>query len=160
MISLIVAMDLKRTIGVDNQLPWHLPADLQYFKKVTSGHTIVMGRRTYESIGKPLPNRKNLILSTQSDFFAPGCEVYPSIPELMKTVDPDEELFVIGGAGIFQAFLPIADRLYITLIDHVFAGDTFFPEIEEATWQLVSSEQGIKDEKNPYDYRYTVWERR
>lgn len=160
MLSIIVAFDRKGTIGKNNALPWRLPADLQYFKKVTMGHPIVMGRKTYESIGRPLPGRQNIIVTRNRSFQAEGCEVVHSLEEIKKMKDQnDGEIFIIGGAEIFRALLPEADRLYITYIDEEFEGDTFFPEIDFSEWQEVKKEKGPKDEKNPYDYYFCVYER-
>ncbi|MGD6781194.1 dihydrofolate reductase [Sutcliffiella horikoshii] len=158
MISIIVATDRNNLIGKDNDLPWRIPADLAYFKKVTMGSTIVMGRKTYESIGKPLPYRRNIILSRQ-DFHAEGCETLHSLEEVQQLNKDGEELFIIGGAHIFKEALPIADFLYLTYIDEEFVGDTYFPEINEQDWKLLSSEKGIKDEKNPYDYYFKKYKR-
>lgn len=158
MISIIVATDKNNLIGKDNDLPWRIPADLAYFKKVTLGSTIVMGRKTYESIGKPLPKRRNIILSRQ-EFHADGCETLHSIEEVERFNVDGEELFIIGGAHIFKETLPIADFLYLTYIDEEFEGDTYFPEVNEHDWELVSSEKGIKDEKNPYDYYFKKFKR-
>ncbi len=162
MISLIVAMDRNRLIGKNDGmkgLPWHLPADLQFFKRVTTGHTVIMGRKTYESIGKPLPNRRNLVITRQKNLDLQGCITFTSIADLLAEVAQDEEAFVIGGADVFKQFLPVADRMYITFIDETFQGDVYFPAYDETEWRLVQSEPGIKDEKNPYDYRFTIWER-
>lgn len=160
MISFIVAMDKNRVIGKENQLPWHLPADLQFFKRVTSGHVIVMGRKTYESIGKPLPNRTNVIITRQADFQAEGCLVFHDVDSLMAHFSKEEELFVIGGAEIFSLFMPNVDRMYITLINHEFEGDTYFPEIDGSEWEIIHQEKGVRDEKNPYDYSFITWQRR
>ncbi|CAG9613681.1 IS1595 family transposase ISSsu9 [Bacillus rhizoplanae] len=158
MISLLVAMDKNRLIGKDNQLPWHLPADLAYFKKVTMGHPIIMGRKTFESIGKPLPGRTNIILTRNKNYEMEGCEVIYSIDDVQKMDEQlNEEIFVIGGAEIFKEVLPFADRLYITKIEEVFEGDTFFPEINYNEWKEISVEQGVTDEKNPYTYAYHVY---
>jgi dihydrofolate reductase len=159
MISLILAMDKNRLIGKNNDLPWHLPADLKYFKEVTSGHTVIMGRKTFESIGKPLPNRTNVILTTRADFQPEGCLVFHSVEQALSAIDKEEEAFVIGGAEIYKQFIPLADKIYITVIDHPFEGDAYFPDLDESEWRMVKAEQGIKDEKNPYDYFFTVWER-
>ncbi|WP_071394471.1 dihydrofolate reductase [Bacillus tuaregi] len=159
MISFIVAMDQNRVIGKDNQLPWHLPADLKFFKKVTMGHPIVMGRNTYESIGKPLPGRDNIIVTRNQDYSQDGCTVIHSIEDLKQFADDDEEVFIIGGAELFNATFPLAKRLYITKIKDTFAGDTYFPEFPESDWRLVSEEKGLRDEKNPYDYFFAVYER-
>ncbi|ART76761.1 dihydrofolate reductase [Sutcliffiella horikoshii] len=158
MISIIVATDKNNLIGKDNDLPWRIPADLAYFKKVTLNSTIVMGRKTYESIGKPLPKRRNIILSRQ-DFHADGCETLHSIEEVESLNVDGEELFIIGGAHIFMETLPIADFLYLTYIEEEFEGDTYFPEINEQDWELIYSEKGIRDEKNPYDYYFKKYKR-
>ncbi|WP_028399654.1 dihydrofolate reductase [Ectobacillus panaciterrae] len=161
MISLIVAMDQNRLIGSHNDLPWRLPADLAYFKKTTMGHPIIMGRKTFESIGKPLPGRENIIVTRNKEYQAEGCTVVHSISELLERfASTAEEVFVIGGAELFQEALPAAERLYITYIEELFTGDTWFPEISEAEWQEVSREQGVQDEKNPYEYYFTVYEKK
>lgn len=133
-IALIVAMTSQRVIGNHNQLPWHYPEDLRYFKEKTTGHTIVMGRKTFESLRKPLPNRRNIILTSQS---LPGCESYPSKEAFLEAYqaenpDPQEEIFIIGGAQVYESFLPDADRIYLTLIKKNYPGDRFFPEFESA----------------------------
>ncbi|MES9778606.1 dihydrofolate reductase [Bacillus velezensis] len=160
MISFIFAMDENRLIGKDNDLPWHLPDDLAYFKKVTTGHTIVMGRKTFESIGRPLPNRRNIVVTSRDESLFPGCITADSAEEVLKLISADEECFVIGGAQLYSALFPYADRLYMTKIHHVFEGDRFFPEFNEAEWELTSRKQGVKDEKNPYDYEYLVYEKK
>ncbi|MGE7878546.1 dihydrofolate reductase [Peribacillus muralis] len=157
MISLIVAMDENRVIGNDNRLPWHLPADLQYFKKVTLGHPIVMGRKTFESIGRVLPGRENVIVTRNQDFQALGCVVLHDVLKIKMYADKrDDEVFVIGGAEIFKEVLPFADRLYITEIHETFEGDTFFPAIDENEWQKVSSIEGIVDEKNRIAHNFII----
>ncbi|WP_338447932.1 dihydrofolate reductase [Niallia oryzisoli] len=161
MISFIVAMDKNRVIGKDNKLPWHLPADLKFFKKVTMGHPIIMGRNTFESIGKPLPGRENIIVTRNKEYKQEGCTIIHSVKELLDLSSrKDEEVFVIGGSELFQATFSVADRLYITKIEEEFAGDTYFPEFNESNWVLVSQEKGEKDEKNPYDYFFTIYERK
>jgi dihydrofolate reductase len=159
LISLLVAMDKNRLIGVNNQLPWRLPADLAYFKKVTMGHPIVMGRKTFESIGKPLPGRKNIIITRNPHYQAENCEVYNSLSEAVQQYQ-DENVFVIGGAQIFNESLPFADKLYVTFIDHEFTGDTYFPEINWSEWELESAAPGVTDEKNPYAYQFKVFVRK
>ncbi|PMC39245.1 dihydrofolate reductase [Bacillus sp. UMB0899] len=160
MISLLVAMDKHRLIGRDNQLPWHLPQDLAYFKKVTMNHKIVMGRKTFESIGRPLPGRENIIVTRDKTYTQKGCTILHSIEEIIElSSHSKDELFVIGGAEIFKEILPVSDRLYITEIDHEFEGDTYFPDRNHSEWKKVSDEKGIKDEKNPYDYHFVVYER-
>nr|WP_026696042.1 dihydrofolate reductase [Peribacillus kribbensis] len=160
MISFLVAMDKNRVIGAENQLPWHLPADLKYFKEVTMGHAIIMGRKTHDSIGKPLPGRENIVLTRQRDYQAEGCRIIHDAADVKKLRNVPEEHFVIGGAEIFSLLFPEADRLYITEIEDEFRGDTYFPEMDEKGWTLVSREKGPKDEKNPYDYYFCVYERK
>jgi dihydrofolate reductase len=160
MIALIAAMDQNRLIGRDNALPWHLPADLRYFKETTTGHVVVMGRKTFESIGKPLPNRINVVLTSQPDYFAPGCLTVRSTDEVLWLTDKARQIFVIGGAEVFRQFLPLADRLYLTHIDHAFAGDVYFPAFDPGDWELVFAKQGEKDAENPYDHRFHVYARR
>lgn len=162
MISFIVAMDDTRVIGKDNELPWYLPEDLKFFKRVTMGHPIVMGRKTFDSIGRVLPGRENIIITRNKEYNHADCTMFYSVDDFLSYCKqkPEEEFFVIGGAEIFKQLLPIADRLYITEIHHEFAGDTFFPQLEMDRWELVSREKGIKDEKNPYDYEFTVYHRK
>jgi dihydrofolate reductase len=160
MISFLVAMDQNRLIGSNNQLPWHLPEDLKFFKRITMGHPIVMGRKTYQSIGKVLPGRENIVITRVTGFDAKGCTILHSIEELLTYSNLlNEEIFVIGGAEIFQQTFPYADRLYITFIAEEFAGDTYFPPFEEQEWSLTSAVKGIKDEKNPYEYEFRVYDR-
>ncbi|PGY14110.1 dihydrofolate reductase [Bacillus sp. OV166] len=161
MISFIVAMDENRVIGKDNQLPWHLPEDLKFFKRVTMGHPIAMGRKTHESIGRVLPGRENIVITRQVNYQSEDCTVFYSIEDFVKkSKKQSEEIFVIGGAEIFNETFEFADRLYITLIHEKFAGDTFFPEFDGSKWELVSSEKGLMDEKNPYDYEFKIYERK
>ncbi|TYR81159.1 dihydrofolate reductase [Priestia megaterium] len=157
MISLIVAMDQNRLIGKENDLPWRLPEDLKYFKRITTGHTVVMGRKTFESIGKPLPNRENIILTRQENYQPEGTTVIHSIEELQKL--GEKELFVIGGATLYEQTLEVASRLYVTHIEEAFEGDTYFPIIDLTVWKEVSREKGPQDEQNPYTYYFTVYER-
>ncbi|NBI28007.1 dihydrofolate reductase [Chengkuizengella marina] len=158
-LSIIFAMDQNRLIGKDNQLPWRLPADLAFFKTTTLQHPVVMGRKTYESIGRPLPKRKNIILTQNKNFKAEGCTVVNTIEEALKQCN-DEENFVIGGSEIYKLFLPYVNKLYVTQIEHVFDGDSYFPEIDEKIWEQTSKVRGIKDEKNPYDYYFITYERK
>lgn len=163
MISLLVAMGQKQIIGSDNGMPWHLPNDLQFFKKLTTGHTIVMGRKTFDSIGKALPKRQNYVITSQdAQKFPEGVNVLHDL-KMVKTwneQNPGEELFVIGGSVIFEQVIDIADRMYITFIDHAFDGDTNFPIFTMDEWVLTSNIAGEKDEKNPYDYYYLQYDRR
>ncbi len=160
MISFIVAMDKNGVIGKDNKLPWHLPADLKFFKNTTMGHGIVMGRKTYESIGKPLPGRENIILTRDYSYKADGCIVFHSVEDILHYAeDKNVETFITGGEEVFKLFIPSVDKLYVTKIDHEFEGDTFFPSLNWADFTLVSSEQGIQDEKNRYNYKFEVYEK-
>jgi len=153
-LSLIVAFDENRLIGKNNALPWHLPADLKHFKNITMGHHMIMGRKTYESIGKPLPGRVTVIVTRQKDFVAEGCIVVNSLEQAIDHCRNEEEIFVIGGAQIFEYAMPLANRLYITQIHHKFEGDTYFEEIDDAVWQETSREFHQADEKNNWDYTY------
>ncbi|WP_042355355.1 dihydrofolate reductase [Bacillus rubiinfantis] len=160
MISFIVAMDENQVIGLNNQLPWHLPEDLKFFKRKTMGHPIAMGRKTFESIGRPLPGRENLIITRQSGYQADGCKVFYSVADFITYCQQQkQEIFVIGGAEIFKETFPFADRLYITLIHAEFEGDTYFPQFACDEWKLISSEKGIQDERNPYHYEFRVYDR-
>ncbi|EKN69501.1 dihydrofolate reductase [Neobacillus bataviensis LMG 21833] len=161
MISFIVAMDENRTIGKNNQLPWHLPEDLKFFKRVTMGHPIAMGRKTHDSIGRVLPGRENIVITRQPDYKSEECTIFYSVEEFVTYCrEQDDEIFVIGGAEIFKETFPFVDRLYITEIHEIFDGDTYFPKFTLDDWELTSSEKGIKNEKNPYDYDFKIYERK
>lgn len=162
MISLIWAMDENRVIGYHNQLPWRLPEDLKFFKRVTMGHPIAMGRKTYDSIGKPLPGRENIVITRDDNYDPEGCTVMHSIEEMLAYAaeNKSEEIFVIGGAEIFKEVLQHADKLYLTMIHHQFEGDTFFPVFDIDKWELESREIGLKDEKNPYEYEFLIYKRK
>lgn len=160
MLSLIVAIGNNRMIGSDNDMPWHIPKDLQYFKEVTNGHTIIMGRKTFESIGRPLPNRRNIVL-TRQELNIDGVEVIHELNDIFKIVEkhPNDEIFIGGGGNLYEQTISHADRLYITHIDEDFEGDTLFPEFSKSEWKQVSKTKGEKDDKNPYDYYFTVYDR-
>lgn len=153
-------MGKDRVIGKDNGLPWHLPADLKRFKAITMGHPIIMGRKTYESIGKPLPGRNNIVVTRNPDFAAAGCTVVSSIDRALDAATGYDEAFCIGGAELFKEILPRADKVYLTLIDETFSGDVFFPELVEDEWIEVASEYHVPDEKNKFAYRYVVLTRK
>lgn len=161
MISLLVAMDRNCVIGYKNDLPWYLPRDLRFFKETTMGGTIIMGRKTFEAIGRILPKRKHVVLTRQQIDFPEEVEVISDVSVIMERnrQNPDEEYFVIGGGNIFKQVLPYADRMYITWIDEAFEGDTYFPEFAEEDWHLTSKEKGEKDDKNPYDYYFLQYDR-
>ena len=158
--SLVVAMARNRVIGRDNQLPWKLPADLAYFKRVTLGHPVVMGRRTHESIGRPLPGRLNIVVSRNRDFAAPGCVVVPSLAEAWKAAGDAPEVSVIGGTSIFAETLPIADRIHLTEVDAVVPGDTYFPEFDRRDWSEREVERHAADERHAYPFRIVVLDRK
>ena len=125
-INLIVAMAKNRVIGIDNKMPWHLPADFAWFRKTTLGHPVIMGRKTYESIGKPLPGRRNMVVSRNPEWRADGCELFNSLDAVLVSVPVETQAFVIGGASLYVAALPMADRIYLTEVDTTLDGDTFF----------------------------------
>ena len=133
-LSIIVAMSSNRVIGVNNSLPWHLSEDLKHFKTLTTGHTIIMGRKTYESIGKPLPNRRNIVISRNLNAFYGGIEVVHSLEDAFSTSSNDDEVFIIGGSNIYEQSLHLVEHLYITEIKKAFEGDAFFPEIDKSLW--------------------------
>ena len=133
-LSIIVAMSSNRVIGVNNSLPWHLSEDLKHFKTLTTGHTIIMGRKTYESIGKPLPNRRNIVISRNLNAFYGGVEVVHSLEDAFSTSSNVEEVFIIGGSNIYEQSLHLVEHLYITEIKKAFEGDAFFPEIDKSLW--------------------------
>lgn len=162
MISLLVAMGKNHVIGFENDMPWHLPGDLKYFKEKTTGQTIIMGRKTFDSIGKILPNRRNVVLTRQETDFPDGIEVIQNIDLIYQwnQENPNDEFFVIGGGNLYEQVLPYADRMYITEIDESFHGDTYFPAFQSHEWELTSKVKGKKNEKNPYDYYFLQYDRR
>lgn len=159
-ISIIVAMDENRVIGNHNQLPWHLPADLKHFKQLTLDKPVIMGRKTYESIGKPLPQRRNIIISRQADFSALDCEVVASLDAALNLTANENERMIIGGAQIFQAALPMVTTIYLTVIHHSFEGDVFFPALDMQQWRETSREVHQPDEKNNYSYSFITLQHR
>jgi len=158
MLSFIVAIAKQRVIGYRNGMPWHLPAELAYFKRTTMGHPIIMGRKTYESIGRPLPGRRNIVVSRNSDFHGEGIEVAHSLDAAIALC-AGRDAFVIGGATLFAEALEHADRLFITEIDAAPEGDTFFPPISTQQWREGSREHREADAKNPYAMEFVVLER-
>jgi len=162
MLSIIVAIAENNAIGKQGDLLCHMSADLRRFKAITTGHTVVMGRATWESLPKrPLPGRRNIVISTRKDYVAEGAEVVNSIEEAQACIGADEEAFVIGGGQIYRQMLSVADKLYITHIHHTFAdADTFFPEINPAIWATESTERYEPDEKNPYPYSFVNYVRK
>ncbi|MCI9366526.1 MAG: dihydrofolate reductase [Clostridia bacterium] len=161
MLSIIVAIAKNNVIGKDNKLIWHLPEDLKRFKELTIGKTIIMGRKTFESLGRVLPNRKHIVLTQNREFKYdnPQVEVINDIEEIKQYIEDKEENFVIGGATIYKMLMPYTNKMYITKIDKEFLGDTFFPEINKEEWKLAEEKKGITDEKNPYRYEYITYVR-
>ncbi len=161
MLSIIVAVAKNNVIGKDNQLIWHLPEDLKRFKRLTTNHTIIMGRKTFESLGRVLPNRKHVILCNDAKMSVDdeNVEILDDISKLKKYKDSEEENFVIGGATIYKLLMPYVDKMYVTHINEEFEGDVYFPEISENDWKITEREKGLRDEKNPFDYEYVTYER-
>ena len=158
-ISIVVAMDANGVIGKDNELPWRLPADLQHFKKTTMGKPILMGRKTWESIGRPLPGRTNIVITRDSGYQAEGCVVVNSIDAAMAAASEQDEVMVIGGAEFYRQVLPRTDTIYLTRIHETFEGDTVFPELNTADWREVERSDQSANEKNPHDYSFIRLER-
>ena len=162
MLSIIVAKASNNIIGKNNSLIWHLPEDLKRFKELTTGHTIIMGRRTFESLGRVLPNRKHVILCNdmKMDIEDENIEILEDISMLDKYINSEEEHFIIGGATIYRLLMPYANKMYITEIDKDFEGDVSFPEINKEEWNIVEVQKGLKDEKNSFDYNYVTYVRK
>ena len=162
-ISMIAAMAHQRVIGKDQKMPWHLPADLAFFKKTTIGSPILMGRKTYESIGRPLPGRLNLVVTRNSALKIEGCEVVTSLDEAMAVAkeksSKSDEVFITGGSHLYESFLDKADRLYLTMIDANLEGDTYFPDYMQYKWQEVERIEHPADEKNSYPYSFVTLDR-
>lgn len=159
-LSLVVAMGRNRVIGHNATLPWHLPADLRHFKRITWGKPLLMGRTTHESIGRPLPGRHNIVLSRNPNYRADGCTIVSSLDAALAAAGEAEELMIIGGAEIFQRTLPLAARIHLTEVQAEPPGDTFFPEIDATDWRERSREDHPADERNPHVYSFVVLERR
>lgn len=162
MLSLIVAKAKNNIIGKDNKLIWHLPEDLKHFKEITTGHTIIMGRKTFESLGRVLPNRKHIIFSQNPDFKVndENVEVVHSLLQIQDLIEGEEEAFVIGGAMIYNFLMPYVKKMYVTQIDKEFEGDAFFPKINEEEWQVIDTQKGIQDENNNLDYEFITYKRK
>ena len=159
-LSILVAMGRNRVIGRDNRLPWRLPVDLQRFKTLTMNHAIIMGRKTYDSIGRALPGRRSFVLSRSTRFHPEGVTVVRSLDEALAACEGEDEVFVIGGGSLYQEALQRADRLYLTQIEADFEGDVFFPEVDLGEWNLVAEERYPSDEGNPYSVSFRTYERR
>lgn len=164
-LALIAAYAQNRVVGIDNKLPWHLPEDLKYFKRCTSGKAIIMGRKTYESIGRPLPNRTNIVITRNPAFKADGVKVVTSLNDAIELaaavneVNGVDEIMVIGGAAIYEITLPMADRLYLTHVHAQVEGDAYFPEVDFSNWREVERADYASSETNPYDYSFVVYDK-
>ena len=158
-ISIIVAAATNNVIGRDGELPWRLPEDLKRFKQLTIGKPVIMGRLTYESIGKPLPDRRNIILSARKGLNIDGCEVVDTPDAAIRLAGDAEEVMVIGGGGVYSAMLPMADRIYMTRIDATFDGDTFFPELNDDEWQIVDCADFPADESRQFGFSFVTLDR-
>jgi len=159
-VSLIVAMAKNRVIGVNNTLPWHLPADLKHFKALTMGHHIVMGRKTYESIGMPLPGRTSVVVTRNANYSVPGVVVVNSLAAAITACGNDKEIFVIGGAELYRQAIALADRIYLTEIDADIPGDAHFTELDGKLWQETGRVSHAPDEKNLHPYHFVVYDRK
>jgi len=159
-ISLIAAMANNRVIGINNSMPWHLPADLRHFKALTVGKPIIMGRKTWESLPGLLPDRPHIVVTRKPNYQAEGCQVVHSIDEALAAAGDVPEVMIVGGAAFYTAMLPQADRLYLTQVETTVEGDAFFPDYNTAEWQLTAQEQHAADEKNPFPYCFLTLERR
>jgi dihydrofolate reductase len=158
-VSAVVAIAENHAIGKNNQLLWYLPNDLKHFKQITSGHTVIMGRKTYESVGKPLPNRRNIVI-TRQHIAITGCEVVNSVEAALKLCTGEQEVFIIGGAEIYKLALPLTNRIYLTIVHRSFEADAFFPPISLSEWQETEREDFEADEKNNIPYSFITLNRR
>ncbi len=161
MLSIVVAKAKNNIIGKDNKLLWHLPDDLRRFKSLTEGHTIIMGRKTFESLGKVLPNRKHIVFSNNPDFKVndENVEVVHSLLQIQEYIESEEEAFVIGGAMMYNFLMPYVSKMYVTEIEKEFEGDTFFPRIDDKKWKEISREKGPEDGENNFEYNYVVYKK-
>ncbi len=160
MINVIVAKASNNVIGAKNELIWHLPNDLKHFKNLTSGHPIIMGRKTFESLGRPLPNRTNIVITRDKNWQGENVEKEFSLEKAIESAKKiNEDIYIIGGGNIYKQAMEFADVLYITEVHHEFEGDTYFPEIDEEIWEEVDRENFMKDEKHPYAYSYVTYKR-
>ncbi|WP_443946403.1 dihydrofolate reductase [Pedobacter sp. AW1-32] len=158
-LSIAVAVGENFAIGKNNQLLWHMPADLKFFKQTTSGHSVIMGRKTFDSVGRPLPNRRNIVVTRDQNLSIENVEVVHSLDAALNLTKNEEKVFIVGGAEIYRQALPKTDLLYLTTIHHNFDADTFFPAFNRAEWETISVEAHQADEKNKYDYTFEVLKR-
>ncbi|SFT05079.1 dihydrofolate reductase [Sphingobacterium wenxiniae] len=159
-ITLIVAAAENNAIGKDNKMLWHLPDDFKYFKRNTMGHSVVMGRKTFESIGKPLPERRNIVITRDQNWLVDDVDVANSIQEVMLYCRDEREIYIIGGANIYEQTLPLAHKVLLTRVHTTIDGDAYFPELPTDQWELKQQEYHSKDEKHAYDFTFEVWEKR
>lgn len=154
MLTIVAAMSANRAIGKENKLLWHMPADLKHFRDLTTGQTVIMGRKTFDAIGKPLPNRKNIVISRQRDLSIPGVKVMDSLAAAIAYCEPAAEIFIIGGAQIYAAALSQTDKLELTVVEGEFEGDAFFPDLDPNEWKEISRRTYMPDEKNKFPYTF------
>lgn len=159
-VAAVVATAANLAIGKNNDLLWHMPADLKHFKSITSGGTIIMGRKTFDSIQKPLPNRQNIIVTRQPGYKIEGASVVHSIEDALQLAAGADEVYIVGGAGIYQAAMKYTNKIYLTTVHHTFDADTFFPALDASEWKTLSNDPHPADEKNPFPYTYTCMERK
>jgi len=159
MLSIIAAVGNNNVLGKNNKLIWYLPADLKRFKQITSGHYVIMGRKTFESLGKPLPNRTNIVITKNKNYKAKGCFVAHSLNEALKLAKADNNPFILGGANVYQQAIAVADVLDLTFVHHNFDGDVFFPEIDKTIWKETMHQNFKADTKNKYNYSFVRFER-
>ena len=160
MVTIIAAVAKNRALGKDNDLIWHIPADLRRFKQLTLGHHIIMGRKTFESLEKPLPNRTNIIITRNPEYEAQGCIIVNSLKEALVAAKPDTNPYILGGADIYHQAMDFADLMDLTLVHHDFEADAFFPEFSSDIWEEVGRQDFDKDEQNPYDYSFVQYKKK
>ena len=160
MVSMVVAIAENNAIGKDNQLLWHLPKDLKHFKTITSGHTVIMGRKTFDSVGKPLPNRRNIVITRNTELSIESVEVVHDLATALALCTTEQEVFIVGGAEIYKQAMADTDRIYLTVVHANFEADTFFPEIDKDIWKVITSESHEPDEKHAFGYTFSTLERR
>lgn len=158
-ISIIASIGKQNELGINNTLLWHLPDDLKNFKKTTTGHTIVMGEKTFASIGRPLPNRRNIIITREKDFRSNGVEIAHSLEKVLNMTKNDDEVFIIGGGQIYSLFFPMANKLYLTEVNANLKADTFFPKFDKKDWKLISSVFHSKDNEHQYEFFLNIYEK-
>lgn len=159
-VTMVVAISENNAIGKNNELLWYLPKDLRHFKTITSGHTVIMGRKTYESVGKPLPKRRNIIITRNTELTVDGAEVVHTIEDALELCKSDEEVFIIGGAEIYKMAMKHTDKIFLTVVHESFEADAFFPEIDRNLWVETAAEKHLPDEKNNLSFTFSTLERK